>query len=350
MKKVLLAVFMLPVALQAQVLVSENFNTLTVGNVSDNITGATPGQGDYFFFATNGTAPTTSTNAAVTNAQIVSVNAGDLALSLEGPDGDKGSRFMWQDGFPAIWATRTTGNNIIELEVDINPGDGTSTSRNTFGVYIFNAAGDRVLGGFVVRAATRELFLVAYSTPTGNPVGNYNYSLAAAPGIQLPANTVSRIGVSYNVTTRQVLIKGPGIAAAGVGVLGSSTATDPAEIDFVSFSGNTTAAPNSDSTTMVMDNLVARASSTDTLLNTTEIVSEGSLTVFPNPSTDVFNVNSPSAFTSYTITDINGRVVKTATMESATQAQINVVDLAPGAYILNVVSENGSASHKIIKQ
>lgn len=350
MKKVLLAVFMLPVALQAQVLLSENFNTLTVGNVSDNITGAAPGQGDYFFFSSNGTAPTTSTNAAVTNAQIVSVNAGDLALSLEGPDGDKGSRFMWQDGFPAIWATRTSGNNIIELEVDINPGDGTSTSRNTFGVYIFNAAGDRVLGGFVVRAATRELFLVAYSTPAGNPVGNYNYSLAAAPGIQLPANTVSRIGVSYNVTTRQVLIKGPGIAAAGVGVVGSSTATDPAEIDFVSFSGNTTAAPNSESTTMVMDNLVVRASNTDTLLNTTEIASEGTLTVFPNPSSDVFNVNSPSAFTSYTITDINGRVVKTASMEAATQAQINVVDLAPGAYILNIVSENGSASHKIIKQ
>uniref|UniRef100_UPI00260F0B52 T9SS type A sorting domain-containing protein n=1 Tax=Flavobacterium sp. TaxID=239 RepID=UPI00260F0B52 len=314
------------------------------------ITGATPGQGDYFFFFFFFEAKTTSTNAGVANAQIVSVSAGDLALSLEGPDGDKGSRFMWQDGFPAIWGARTNGNNIIELEVDINPGDGTSTSRNTFGVYIFNAAGDRVLGGFVVRAATRELLLVAYSTPTGNPVGNYTYNLAAAPGIQLPANTVSRIGVSYNVTTRQVLIKGPGIAAAGVGVLGSSTATDPAEIDFVSFSGNTTAAPNTGSTTMVMDNLVVRASSTDTLLNTTEIVSEGSLTVFPNPSTDVFNVNSPSAFTSYTIMDINGRIVKTATMEASTQTQINVVDLAPGAYILNVVSENGTATHKIIKQ
>ena len=46
MKKVLLAVFMLPVALQAQVLLTENFNTLTVGNVSDNITGATAGQGE----------------------------------------------------------------------------------------------------------------------------------------------------------------------------------------------------------------------------------------------------------------------------------------------------------------
>ncbi|MCZ8168965.1 MAG: T9SS type A sorting domain-containing protein [Flavobacterium sp.] len=350
MKKVLLAVLMFPVALQAQVLLTEDFNGLTVGNVSDNITGATPGQGDYFFFASNGAAPTTSTNAAVTNAQIVSLGAGDLALSLLGPNGNNGSRFVWQDTFPGIWTTRTSGNNIIELEVDINPGAGTTLSRNTFGVYIFNADADRVLAGFVVRAATRELLLVAYSTPTGNPVGNYTYSLAAAPGIQLPANTVSRIGISYNVTTRQAIIKGPGIAAAGIIVTGSSTATDPAEIDFVSFAGSSNTVVNAEASTMVMDNLVVRASNTDTLLNTTEIASAGTLTVYPNPSTDVFNVNSPVAFSSYTITDINGRVVKTATLEAATQAQINVVDLAPGAYILNIASENGSASHKIIKQ
>jgi hypothetical protein len=83
-----------------------------------------------------------------------------------------------------------------------------------------------------------QLFLVCYSTPAPDPVDNWSYSLAAAPGIQLPANTFSRIGISYNVTTGQTRIKAPGIAAAGLTLAGSSTGTAPAEIDFLSFLTN----------------------------------------------------------------------------------------------------------------
>lgn len=126
-KLLLLSLFVAPVLSGAQVLLTEDFNSLTVGNVSTEILGAVPGQGDYLFFSSNGTAPTTSTNAAVTNSQIVSGGNESLGLQLTGPNGDKGSRFMWQDGFPALWNTRTLTNNIIEVEVDINPGAGTST-------------------------------------------------------------------------------------------------------------------------------------------------------------------------------------------------------------------------------
>lgn len=353
MKKLLLIfLFIFPLFTNAQVLLTENFNSLNIGNVSNETTGAVAGQGSYYLFSSNGTPPTTTTNAGVTNAQVVASGNGSKGILLEGPNGDLGSRFVWKDGLPALWSARTTGNEIIELELDINPGDGTSTSRNTFGAYIFNAAGDRVLAGFTVRAATRELVLVAYSTPTGSTVNNWSYSLAAAPGIQIPANTFSRIGISYNVTTRLVTIKGPGIAATGLTLTGSSTATPPAEVDFIAFSGNTTAAPNTSSATMVMDNLTVRASATDTLLDNASF--EGETTIFsvsPNPAKDLITISNTEniSVNSISITDLNGRIVKQNTYSNETNVQVNISDLSSGVYMMNITSDKGSVTKKIIK-
>ncbi len=352
MKKTLLYLFMgASFATTAQTLVTENFNSLVAGDVSTEITGTIPGQDSYFLFATNGTAPTTSTNAGVTNAQIVAGGNASLGLQITGPNGDKGSRFMWKDGFPALWTARTVGNNIIELEVDINPGAGTTLSRNNIGVYIFNAAGDRVLAGVVVKAATRELFLVAYSTPTGNPVGNYTYSLSAAPGIQLPADVFSRVGISYNKTTGQAIIKAPGLAAAGAGVAGSSAGSDPAEIDFVGFSGNTTAVPNTAAGSVIMDNLLVKASNTDTLLNNVTFAEDSLVTInlYPNPVNDILNINSKYTLNNISISDINGRVVRNTSL-NGTEAQINIADLASGVYLLKVVTSDGTVTKKVIKE
>lgn len=48
--------------------------------------------------------------------------------------------------------------------------------------------------------------------------------------------------------------------------------------------------------------------------------------------------------------DLNGRIVKNIEYTSATEGTINVSDLAPGLYTVNVVSENGTAVRKVIKQ
>lgn len=73
-------------------------------------------------------------------------------------------------------------------------------------------------------------------------------------------------------------------------------------------------------------------------------VNVGNVSVYPNPSSDVINVN----FNAYEagknfevkLTDINGRVVYSNTFATAEEVSINVADLSKGIYILNVV--NGS--------
>ena len=354
MKKTLLFSLLLSSAFSfAQVLQSENFNALTIGNVGTDITGTTAGQGSWLTLSGNGTAPTTSTNANNSNFQIVaSGNSGTNGFRLQGPNGDKGSSFMWKDGLPTAWAARTAGNNIIEVEVDINPGT-RGASRNVFGIYIYNSDYTRTLSGFQVNSATGELSLVAYSTPSGNPVGNYSYSLAAAPGVLLPENTWSRVGISYNRATGRANINTSVITGGSLGVNGSSPSTDPVEVDLFAFSGHTPSVPNTSSTTMIFDNFVVRASNTDTLLNTTLVESTVStVSVYPNPANDIINVsiinsNGTVAVKKASITDINGRIIKNLT--SVANNQINVSDLNSGIYFLNIETNEGSTVKKFIK-
>lgn len=337
----------------SQVLQSDNFNSFVVGNVGTAFSGASTGQGGYYTEATNGTAPTTSNNAANSNFQIVSTgNASTNGLSLVGPNGDKGSRFMWKDGLLTAWNARTSGNNIIEVEVDVNPGT-RGTSRNLFGVRIYNADFTRTLAGFQVNSLTGELFLVAYSTPGANPVGNYSYNLAAAPGVQLPENTWSRVGISYNYTTGEVLINSTALVGGPLFVDGSSPTTNPVEVDFVITSGSVVGPPainNAAAATMRFDNLVTRASNTDTLLSSTQFVSgDNSFVIYPNPTKDLLNITNSNNFDikNISVTDINGRVVKN---QSGDLTQINVSDLNAGVYFVTIEAAEGKTTKKFIKQ
>ena len=351
MKKILFNLFLVSsFATTAQVLQTENFNALTVGNIGTDFTGAAAGQGGWSTFSNNGTAPTTSTNAGNTNFQIVATgNSSSNGALFQGPNGDKGVRFMWKDGLPAAWTGRTTGNEIIEVEVDVNPGT-RGTSRNRFGVSIFNAAGDRTLVGFSVSAATGELFLIAYSTPGANPVGNYSYNLAAAPGVLLPENTWSRVGLSYNKTSGEVKIKANFFTGGSLPLAGSSAGVDPAEVDFLISSGNATATPNSTSATMNFDNFVVRATATETLLSTqSNTITDNSFSIYPNPTSNVLNISNTNNFEikNISVVDINGRVVKN---QSGALTEINVSDLNTGVYFVTIETNEGKATKKFMKQ
>ena len=74
-------------------------------------------------------------------------------------------------------------------------------------------------------------------------------------------------------------------------------------------------------------------------------------TVSPNPATDVVSIaNSQDALVnSITITDINGRTIKTNNFEETAIAQVNISDLSAGIYILTISSDKGTTTKKIVK-
>lgn len=72
--------------------------------------------------------------------------------------------------------------------------------------------------------------------------------------------------------------------------------------------------------------------------------------VYPNPATNVINVNGKSPITAITMTDINGRTVSQNVYDAVTNAEINISNLSSGVYMMNITSSEGIATKKIVKQ
>lgn len=338
---------------QAQVIVTENFDAYFPGNVGTDITGVTPSNG-VFTIATNGTAPTTATNAANENFQVVETgNAEHVnALQIIGTNGDKGSRNLWPEVFPELWAERTAGNNIVEAEFDFYTGT-PGESKNRFGLYIYDITRTKILAGYSFDSSTLVISGVAYFTNASAPIGNYLFYLGTgATNITLTANTWVKVGVSFNKTTGQILWRGPGWNGQ---VNGAATATDPDRTSFVSLSGTTTTAPivtNTAAATLWFDNINIRATATDTLLGVEDVTAQNTaFTLFPNPASQFINVRQDGAsIESVTITDINGRTVKQMAAGQVSELAVPVGELQSGVYMINVKSAQGNAVRKFVKQ
>ncbi|NHN26819.1 T9SS type A sorting domain-containing protein [Flavobacterium jejuense] len=74
--------------------------------------------------------------------------------------------------------------------------------------------------------------------------------------------------------------------------------------------------------------------------------------VYPNPVNNMVSISSGSkvTFDTISITDINGRIVKSFTYNAVTETNINVSDLNSGIYFLKIKTSEGILDKKIIKQ
>lgn len=92
----------------------------------------------------------------------------------------------------------------------------------------------------------------------------------------------------------------------------------------------------------------------DPNLNTEE-VSIADLNIYPNPTTNVLNVEfstKDTGKTKFDIFDLNGRLIKTVFQENTNQVnqQINVESLQTGTYILVINTGKYTSTHKFIKK
>jgi hypothetical protein len=352
MKKILLSLALFATTISfSQTLESENFNSLILGNIGTDATGVTAGQASYLTGSSNGTAPTTSTNAGITNYQVVADgNNSTKGLQITSPNGDQGSRFMC--------------NNIIEVEYDFFTGPITD-SRTQIGIRIFgteDVAGvptSRSLNGFVYTTNTRVLTGVAY-IQNGATKGTFLINLAAG-GLLLDANTWYSIGCSYNTVTGEMLWKtSPTAGASGLGVANWVPGLLPTEVDFVQVvvGANAAAVPpvpaNTVTSNIIFDNYSARAVATSNLLNAEDFATIGSETVsiYPNPTKDILNlkVAGLEMISAIQIVDLNGRQIVTKTFNNVSDAQVNVSDLSAGMYLVNITSGDQTVTRKFLKQ
>lgn len=101
----------------AQTTITQNLNSLTVGNAETDITCASLGQGGYITLSNKGATGSTSTNAGNSNFQIVAQECtyGNV-LQVTRRDENMGTRFMFDFAATDVWTAKPMGNKIIEIE------------------------------------------------------------------------------------------------------------------------------------------------------------------------------------------------------------------------------------------
>ena len=366
MKKLLL-LFIISIALTSQaqdVFLNETCTALTIGNLSTDPTGVTPGQNGWLTAGSAGANPATANsqfqvvNAAGANGNVLQINGSPTATTAT----QSQSRWITQD-LTNSWVNRTSGNDIVEVEFDLYSGDPTA-SLSSFRNYILDATGTAVAGFWFVpgpytytptggtpTTVTKALRGWAYYDNAGTP-GYYTFKLGgtstAPDDLILDDNTWYRIGVAYDYNTGEITWKDlnglfyTGISTgpnAGIDVTG-------ARFQVSSATGNTVG------DNVQFDNVSIKAVAVEDLLgvNTNSVVSND-FSVFPNPSKDLINVSNNSiAIKSIEITDLNGRVVKTVAALDSLNVQVNISDLSTGVYMMKILSDKGTSTKKVIKE
>jgi len=170
-------------------------------------------------------------------------------------------------------------------------------------------------------------------TNYNEPFDAYGYSYVALPVRNFDADTWYTVKETFNISANTVdyyvndVLVGSGILYRG-------------GVDAVTY------IYDSLTTSLFIDDIAITTQTTGLNKTTTT-----KFTLSPNPASTVINItNSSNALiSSVNITDLNGRTVKTNEFAGIAQPAINVADLAAGVYVLNIASDKGNVTKKIVK-
>ncbi|RDI04550.1 T9SS-dependent choice-of-anchor J family protein [Flavobacterium sp. AG291] len=75
------------------------------------------------------------------------------------------------------------------------------------------------------------------------------------------------------------------------------------------------------------------------------------LSIYPNPVNNIINIDSNDniSISKVSIADLNGRTVKSVSFDGVSNASVNIADLASGMYMMNITSDKGMTTKKIMK-
>lgn len=332
MKKVLFSLLLTSATMmmfgQVQVLVNENFNSLTAGNLA----------GQNSWLTAGGTA---------TDYQIVTLDA-THGLSLTTTSGNGYVATSNPNNRTAARVTTvvaTASNNIVQATADIYTGSSNGAGEYRFVVVGTTGATTVAIGGFTYNVTTKKLnglgtFYNASSVPT------LYLAVADATAPVFPVNTWVTVSYAYNKTTGAMSWSWPGG--------GSSVTTDPSQITGMVakdvYLQNLTATGNTVNNTVGIDNILAQFGNTTTLsindVNTVPVNKRSVISLYPNPTSDILNIKSDSKINAVSVVDMTGRKVNVKLEGN----QVDVRELPVGNYLINVETKDGISTEKFIKK
>ena len=324
---IILYVFFICFATQAQTFFAEDFNSYPTGHLNTNYDDTTPGLGGWLVSRS----PTSSATGMIT-AEAGKGNV--LTITSSSTTQTDSYTFRQEDGFlTTLWNNRTPGNNIFKFEYEFY-GVGTfgvsGSILNNFTIVNIGFQSltnlKRILGNYLDNTSSKTLILKNYNT-TPFP---HNMWIKAEMFVDYNNNNVYFYIPTLNLQATAPFYHNtiPFALDFGAGSLG---ATSIIKIDNIKVSGLKTLPPY--------------------ILSTNEQLS-AKFNMFPNPATNVVNItNSENMLVNkVVIYDISGKQLSTQSFNNEGGIQLNVENLASGTYMLYLQTTEGIAVKKLVKK
>ena len=225
-----------------------------------------------------------------------------------------------------VWEALQAGQNLPAQEGDFFAGvapSGAASDTWLFSRGVTLTQGDEITLAYYVRQ-----FI------SGGTTGNTN-SLVVSVGTERNELSQSTIlNTHSNITEQEFTLK-------------NATFTVPADgVYYFGFRCNSPAHTQASNSYLLLDNVIV-----DSQLGIEDLFAF-QLSIFPNPASDIINIvnNETASINGVEIVDINGRTVKFVRYNGVSEAQINISDLSAGMYLMNVSSDQGTTTKKIVKK
>jgi len=329
---IIMYVFCMCFATQAQTFFTEDFNSYPIGPLNTVYDNTTPGHGGWLVHRD-------LVNSSATGMITAEAGKGNvLTITTSKTSSTDGYSFKQEDGFlTTLWNNRTPGNNILQFEYEFY-------GVGTFGISgsIFNNSAlhptiintafqslpnlNRILGNYLDNTSSKTLILKNYNT-TPFP---HNMWIKAEMFVDYNANNVYFYIPTLNLQATAPFYHNT-IPFSLVFSAGSLGATSVVKIDNIKVSGLKTLPPY--------------------ILSTNEQLA-AKFNMYPNPATNVVNItNSENMLVQQiTVYDISGKQLSMQSFNNEAEIQLNVEHLASGTYLLYLQTTEGIAVKKLVKK
>ncbi len=340
MKKQILFVATLLFATQlttAQVLYSENFDNLTLGNVGTDFTGATPGQGGWYTFSNTATA-----NQSNNYFKIIAEPSRGKVLEITSPvvnnnTSNRTSTAIIKD-LEKNWNNRSVGNDVLKIEYDFYTNESLT-----------NITSDN--GHMIVAIKQYALFYLYYGGVTGSTRVAYvttgGLGTILSPTI-LPKKTWLKLVYYVDFTNQKLYFRIPALAINEVKTTAVDMSNDLATaLHLTSMTGT---APYNQSV-YKYDNIIVSAVNTIPTASVDTVLSS-KFNIYPNPVTNMLTITNSENITikKLTVYDVNGKTIKEQKGSFEKEHTLNVDNLSAGTYLLHIKTESGTAVKSFIKK
>ena len=327
----------------AQVLFSEDFDNLTVGDLSTDPTGNTPGQNNWYV-------DTSDAEVVVTPEP----NKGNVVAIGEIHSAKNGGRGrLRQKNIEVLWNNRTTGNNILQLKYDFFVSDVFPENIQALVALYFK---NRLLHlnissttfnmpNSVQRTAATNIFQVAVTDSGGISLGNDTTYPKIHNNFPFDTWISVELFLDYNLRKCYIYIPSMGILASDDFYLSSDQVPEVLSIQ----GGNRN---HSFDRGVKFDNIKLSAlPSLPSYLGVDDFITS-KFNIFPNPSEDIVTITNSEAIEikELLVYDVAGKQIFTHSYKDKHQVQLNIEELKSGTYFLHIVTDEGTGIKKLVKK